>query len=88
MAIFVYKGFDQKPGNRKYLRLSFVQYLETGVSQRLAFGKFGIIVSNEKLLDAAKCQVSSSYRFRVIKELFVLESIYISIQASKYSNES
>ena len=27
ITIFVYRGFDQKSGNWKYLRLSFVQYL-------------------------------------------------------------
>ena len=34
MTIFVYKGFDQKSGNQKYPRVSLIQYLETGVSQR------------------------------------------------------
>ena len=30
--MFVYKEFDRKSGNLKYLRISFVQYLETGIS--------------------------------------------------------
>ena len=29
---FTFKGIDQKSGNRKYPRLSFAQYLETGAS--------------------------------------------------------
>ena len=34
MKIFVYKEFDQKSGNEKWPRLSFVQYLETDASQQ------------------------------------------------------
>ena len=43
-------GFDQKSGKRKYPRLNFVQYLETGVRDT----KSGVNVSNEKILNAAK----------------------------------
>ena len=30
--VTAFTSFDQKSGNRKYPRLSFAQYLETGVS--------------------------------------------------------
>ena len=33
MTIFFSDGIDQKSGNRKYPRLSFAQYLETGASK-------------------------------------------------------
>ena len=57
-------GIDQKSGNRKYLSLSFSQYLETGAYKNT---KFGTSVSNKTLLSAAKCQGYSFYRFGVIK---------------------
>ena len=40
--------------------LSFTQYLETGASKEY---KFGTNVSNKMLLNAAKCQGYSFYRF-------------------------
>ena len=32
MILFVYKGFQKKSRNQKYLHLSFIQYLETWTS--------------------------------------------------------
>ena len=64
MTIFVYKGFYEKFRNWKPPLLSFVQYLETGAIEDT---KFDINVSNEKLIDAAKCHVYIFYRFWVNK---------------------
>ena len=55
---FPLQGMDQKSGNRKYPRLSFSQYLETGVSKDT---KFCTDLSNEILLNTAKGY--SFYRF-------------------------
>ena len=62
---------DQKSGNRKYPRLSFGQYLETGVSKDT---KFCTDLSNEILLNTAKGY--SFYRFWVIKGKPTGESPY------------
>ena len=61
VTIFFYKGLS---GNRKQPRLSFAQYLETGTSMDT---KFGTNVSNRMLLNTAKFQGYSFYRFWVIK---------------------
>ena len=53
MTIFVYKEL-------KYPRLNFAQYLETG---QIIDTKFGTNVSNKMLLNIAKCQGYSFYRF-------------------------
>ena len=65
MIIFVYHRFDQKSVYWKYLRLSFPQYLKNEVSMDTTFG---INISNEKLLSAARWQVYSFYRFWFFKE--------------------
>ena len=57
MTIFLYKEFTR---NGKYALLNFAQYLDT---------KFGMNVSNELLLNAAKYQGYSFYRLYV-SELF------------------
>ena len=31
---FLFQGIDQKSGHRRYFRLSFAQYLETGTSKK------------------------------------------------------
>lgn len=43
-------GFDQKSEKRKYPRLNFFRYLETGVRDT----KSSMNVSNEKILNVAK----------------------------------
>ena len=58
MTIFVYKEL-------KYPRLNFAQYLET---RQIIDTKFGTNVSNKMLLNIAKCQGYSFYRFWAIKE--------------------
>ena len=50
MKIVIFKRFDQKSGNCKHLRLSFVQYWRLG---RVRNTKFGMNASNEKLFNAA-----------------------------------
>ena len=52
-------GIDQKSGNRKYHRLSFGDGLVRDT-------KLGTNVSNEMLLNAAKCHGYGLYRFLVI----------------------
>ena len=52
-------GIDQKSGNRKYHRLSFGDGLVRDT-------KLGTNVSNEILLNAAKCHGYGFYRFLVI----------------------
>ena len=61
---FLLQGLDQKSGNRKYARLSFSQYLETG---QVRDTKLGTNVSNEMLLNAAKYQGYSFYCSWAIK---------------------
>ena len=65
MTIFVCKGLTKNPeiGNTFVWVLSNIWRKE-----RVRDTKFGKNVSNEKLLDAAKCQVYYFYRFWVIKE--------------------
>ena len=64
MTIFVYKGFDQKSRNWKYVLLIFAQYLETGARQQYQIWH---VCFNKTLLNAAKYQGCSFYRFWVIK---------------------
>ena len=54
MTIFIHKEFTQKSRNRKYLCLSFFQYQQTGANEGY---QFSMNVSNEKLLNAAKCHI-------------------------------
>ena len=65
MTIFFYKEFTRNPENRKCPRLSFAQYLETGANMDT---ELCTNVSNRMLLNAAKFQVYSFYRFWVIKK--------------------
>ena len=54
MTIFVYKGFDQESGNRKYPVLRLSNLKRQG---RVSDIEFDISVFNEKFFDAAKCFV-------------------------------
>ena len=54
MTIFVYKGFDQESGNRKYPVSRLSNLKRQG---RVSDIEFDISVFNEKFFDAAKCFV-------------------------------
>ena len=64
MTTFTYKGLNQKPeiGNVSVEVLCNIWRLE-----RVRNTRYDMTVSNEELLDAAKCQVYSFYTFCVIK---------------------
>ena len=64
MTISFYEGLTRNPEIGKYSCLCFAQHLETG---RVKNTKFGKSVSNKMLLNAAKCQGCSFYRFWNIK---------------------
>ena len=61
MTIFVYKGSDQRSGNRKVHCLSFAQYIEGLGGVRGT--QFGMNAFNGKLLIAEKCQVYNFHCF-------------------------
>ena len=79
---FPLKGIEQKYGNRKYLRLSFVQYSIWRLG-RVRDIKFGMIVSNKMLLNTTKCQGYSlllSYNLQIQKEDLYADSIFATAQ--------
>ena len=55
-----YKGLIRNPETENTPCLSFAQYLETEARK---YTKFSTNVSNEMLLNAAKCQGYSLYHF-------------------------
>ena len=68
MAISFYKALTRNPeiGNNPW---SFAQYLESGASKNI---KFGTNVFNKMLLNAAKCQGYSFYRFWIVIIIIVV----------------
>ena len=70
MTIFVYKGFDQESGNRKYPVSRLSNLKRQG---RVSDIEFDISVFNEKFFDAAKCFVV----------VFCISASYLTLQKKK-----
>ena len=70
MTIFVYKGFDQESGNRKYPVSRLSNLKRQG---RVSDIEFDISVFNEKFFDAAKCFVV----------VFCISASYLTMQKKK-----